>query len=249
MSYYFEHLVTIDSRDADGRGFCKASALLGHLQEAATAAAEEGKFGREVLTDRYGAIWMLARSWFALERPLRWGEKVAIRTWHRGRKGAMLYRDYDILVGGRLVGESVSAWVLADVNTHALLRLTQVEELREGEGGTLCKKMILSKLRCPQEMTEVERRPMHYSDTDINGHVNNTRYADFACDVLDMDALESQGRFLSQLRLGFLAECRPGEELILQTGPGEDGHTYVRGLDESGKSRFEAALFFGEALP
>ncbi|MBR4098978.1 MAG: acyl-ACP thioesterase [Clostridium sp.] len=249
MSYYFEHNVTIDSRDVDGRGICKASALLGHLQEAATLAAEAGHFGRGVLSERYGAIWMLARSWYGLKRPLRWGENMAIRTWHRGRRGAMLYRDYDILVDGEWVGESVSAWVLADRETHSLLRLHQIDELREGEGGELCKTMLLSKLRCPKDLAEVERRTMRYSDTDINGHVNNTRYADFACDLLDMDGIETQGRFLAQLRLGFLAECRPGEQIILQVGPGEDGGSYVRGLDESGKSRFEAALFFGEALP
>ena len=28
-----------------------------------------------------------------------------------------------------------------------------------------------------------------------------------------------------------------------------DGYKYVCGVDESGKSRFESALFFGELLP
>ena len=88
---------------------------------------------------------------------------------------------------------------------------------------------------------------MRYSDTDINGHVNNTRYADFACDALDMDQLE-QGHFLSTMQIGYLAECRPGDVLSIQTGEQEGGH-YVCGLDREGKSRFEAELFFGETLP
>ena len=69
--------------DADGRGICKASALLNHLQVAAALAAEDGGFSREMLVERYGAFWMLARSWFHLNRPLRWEDEITIRTWHR----------------------------------------------------------------------------------------------------------------------------------------------------------------------
>ena len=42
MSLSYEMTLPIDSRDVDGNGYCKASALLGHIQEAATQAAEHG---------------------------------------------------------------------------------------------------------------------------------------------------------------------------------------------------------------
>ena len=83
---------------------------------------------------------------------------------------------------------------------------------------------------------------MRYSDTDINGHVNNTRYADFACDTVRFDRME-KGTFLSEIQIGYLAECRPGEILTMQMGE-MDGHTYVCGTDGEGKARFEAALYF-----
>ena len=72
MSLYYEHTIRLSGMDADGRGICKASALLNHLQVAAALAAESGGFSREMLMERYGAFWMLARSWFHLNRPLRW---------------------------------------------------------------------------------------------------------------------------------------------------------------------------------
>ena len=84
-----------------------------YLQEAATLAAEDGGFGREIMTLEYHAFWMLARIWYRLDRPLRWEEKVTVRTWHRGSKTALMYRDFDLLAGGVPVGEAVSAWVLA----------------------------------------------------------------------------------------------------------------------------------------
>ena len=90
MALSFKHRVLIDSRDVDGNGYCRASALLGHLQEAATQAAQQGGFSREFLLDRYHAFWMLSRMWFRLDRPLGWDEELTIHTWHRGGKSALM---------------------------------------------------------------------------------------------------------------------------------------------------------------
>ena len=244
MSMFFEYEVRLSGLDVDGRGICKASGLLNHLQNAATLAAEDGGFSREVLVERYGAFWMLARSRFRLSQPLRYEDKVTIRTWHRGGRAALMYRDYDILANGQLVGESVSAWVLASLETHKLMKLGTIAELQGTGGGALCKTMTLAKLRQPGDLVEVERRPMRYSDSDLNGHVNNTRYADFACDAVGMERL-SDDRYLAELQIGYLAECRPGEVLSIQTS-GLGDSRFVRGVDDAGKPRFEAALYFGE---
>lgn len=244
MSMFFEYDVRLNGLDVDGRCRCKASALLNHLQNAATLAAEDGGFSREVLVERYGAFWMLARSWFRLSRPLRYEDKLTVRTWHRGGRGAIMYRDYDILADGQPVGESVSAWVLADLNSHKLMKLGAIAEFEGTDGGALCKTMTLAKLRQPGDLHEAERRPMRYSDTDLNGHVNNTRYADFACDAVCMEALP-ENRYLAELQIGYLAECRPGEVLSIQTS-GQGDSRFVRGVDTEGKPRFESALFFGE---
>ena len=189
----------------------------------------------------------MTRQWYRLDRPLHWGDEITIHTWHRGGKGAVSYRDYDVLRGDQRIGEGVAAWVLADMDTRRLIRLDRVEEMAATHGGEHCKTITLSKLRCPAQLQTAECRMMRYSDTDINGHVNNTRYADFACDVLELDKME-EGRFLSSMQIGYLAECRPGERITLETGE-LDGGRYVRGLDEAGKGRFEASLFFGNVLP
>jgi len=241
MSLQYEEKQIIDSRDVDGVSHCKASALLGHMQEAATQAAEASTFGRKALMERYNGFWMLSRIWMRLDRPLYWGEEIVIRTWHRGGKAAVLYRDFDLLAGDKPVGEGVSAWVLADVDSHRLLRLGSVTEL-QGTEGEHCKTMKLFKLKRPETLEFVERRPMRYSDTDINGHVNNTRYADFACDAAGMPR---EGRFLSELRLDYLAECRIGEVLEISRG-GDPDRPFVLGCDPQGKPRFEAELVFRE---
>lgn len=237
---YFTYEYTIDSRDTDPFNQCRPSALLGLLQEAATEAAVALHVSREETLERYNCFWMLARMWYRLERPLHWNETVTVKTWHRGGKGASTYRDYDLYVDGVYVGEAVSTWVLADLETHKLLRLSKVPEFTGTDGGELCKERTLGKIHLPAEMALAEERRMHYSDADVNRHVNNSKYADFICDALHMEKL-GEGKFLSELQVGFLAECLPGETIEVYTGT-ENGMWYAHGSDRDGKSRFDAAL-------
>ncbi len=247
MSEFYEWKVTVDSRDVDGSGFCKASALLGYLQEAATQASIHGGFSREATLEAYGGFWMLTRMRYRLERPLRWSEELTIRTWHRGGRGASLYRDYDIFADGQRVGECVSQWVLASLADRRLIRLSTVTHLEGTDGGALCKTETLRKLRMPETMEQAAGRHMNYSDTDINGHVNNTRYADFACDVIGVRGPE-KGEYVAEMQIDYQAECRAGEELTLLRGQGGEA-LFVQGMDDEGKSRFEASMILDKVLP
>ncbi len=216
---YFERTFRVGARDVDPFGQCRPSSMMSFLQEAATSAAVALGVSREEMIRRYNVFWMVARIWYQLDKPVRWDEEITIRTWHRANKGASMYRDFDLYRDGERIGEAVSVWVLADLDTHKLFRLGDVSEF-EGTGGG--------------------ERPLHYSDADVNGHVNNTRYSDFACDALHMQRL-GNGNFVSSLQIGYLKECRPGETIRLSTGYG-DGVWYVQGDGAEGKARFDAAL-------
>lgn len=238
MAKYFEQKLYVDTRDIDGHNHCRPSALLGLLQEAATQAAIDLDVSRERMLEDYNLFWMLARIWYRLERPLHWGEEIVVRTWHRGNKGATMYRDFDIYCNDKWVGESVSAWVLADSQTHRIARLSSVAQLIDSGGEELCKHITLSKLHLP-DMQPAGMRMMHYSDTDINAHVNNNRYADFACDAVELFR-RPQDVFVQQMQVGYLAECRPGEEIALSIAKqGEEFYVLGSGAD---KPRFETKL-------
>lgn len=241
MDYYCENHFIIGTRDVDENNHCRPSALLAHLQEAATAASVALNISREEMLAQYNVFWMLARIWFRLDRPLHWDDVLTVRTWHRGGRGVSLYRDFDLSVDGAPVGEAVSNWVLANQDTRKMLRASQVE--MEGfrcTGGSLCKGITLNKLRRPEEMDTAGQRILHYSDTDINGHVNNARYADFALDVLYPQAL-AEGGYVKEMQVGYLAECRPGEMLTLHRSQ-EGGQHFIRGVGQDKVARFDAVV-------
>ena len=237
---YFTYEYTIDSRDTDPFNQCRPSALLGLLQEAATEAAVALHVSREETLERYNCFWMLIRIWVHLERPLRWNESFTVRTWHRGAKGASTYRDFDLIQDGTILGEAVSTWVLADRDTYKLLRMSRLEEFQGTDGGPLCKTKTLHRVPMPAAMTDRELRALHYSDTDINGHVNNVKYADFTCDALHLEHM-LPGHFIQELQLGYLNQCHAGETITVETAQ-QDGICYARGIGPGGDERFDCSL-------
>ena len=240
MDVFYEASYRVSAGAAGLYYQCRPSGVLEMLQEAATQAACEIHISGPEIMERCHAIWMVARMWYRLERPLMWDEQVTGRTWHRADRGAALYRDFDLLVDGVAVGEAVSTWVLADVESRRLLRMSRLAGIEDTWGGTLCKEKTLSKLRMPEEMALVERRRFHYSDTDSNGHVNNVRYADAIADAARLEE-RLKGHFVSELQVGYLKECRAGEVLDLSAAwQGE--RCFVHGADCGGVGRFDGML-------
>jgi acyl-ACP thioesterase len=230
----------VDSRAIDMFQQCRPSALLGYLQEAATQAALElGASGPQVL-EKYNCLWMIARTWVEMDRPLYWNEAFTVHTWHRGGKGASCYRDFDIIRDGRPIGQGVSTWVLVDVDSHKLFHMKDLEEFQGTDGGALCKDKKLFRVKLPETFDGREERPMRYSETDLNGHINNIHYADFACDALHMER-HGQGKFVRQFQIGYVGECHAGETIAIDTAVRGD-ELFARGEGPDEKERFDFAM-------
>lgn len=244
MDVFFEKTFQVTTREEERFGRLRPSALLAFMQDAAAGAAIALNVGREQLVAEHGAFWMLTRVWFQLKRPIRLWENLTIRTWHRGNKGVLMYRDFDFYVDGEPVGEAVSVWVLANISTHEVMRLSVLGELKDSTGGSLMKSKTLSKIKMPGNLALDEVRRMHNSDLDVNAHVNNTRYADFAEDSAHVENL-TEDRFIESMTIGYVKELRAGEELSLLTA-WEGDICWVRGAGGRGEARFDAQIVLGK---
>lgn len=244
MGTFYEGRFRVDSRDVDLFNQCRPSALLGILQEAATQAALAlGASGPEVLA-KYNCLWMVTRSWVELDAPLRWNDLVDVKTWHRGASGASSYRDFDLFRDGKAVGQGSTLWVMVDADSRKLFRMKELAEFQGTDGGELCKSVKLHRIPMPEEFDHRVRRDLRYSDTDINGHVNNIHYADFACDSLHLEEL-GRGKFVRSLQIGYVNECRAGETIWVDTAARGD-ELLARGSGEDGVERFEFSLTLAE---
>ena len=81
---------------------------------------------------------------------------------------------------------------------------------------------------------------MRYSDTDINGHVNNVHYADFACDALHLER-HGQGKFVRTVQIDYVGECHAGESVTIDTAVQGDA-LFAQGRGPGGEERFAVEL-------
>ena len=231
----------VNGSQADMWGHLKYSTLLQMFQDTADRhTAMHGVSNRE-MQENHGASWVVAKIWIRLHRPIRCGDTISVATYQRPLRGTQFVRDTEIRdEQGEIIGEGVSVWILIDRETHAFLGPDTARRITQDHGSIYDsdKTAKIPKMRMPEDLTPVFEKTFMYSDTDMNGHVNNTRYLDAICDACRLEL--EPGRFITELQLGYKVECRAGETVTLLAGE-QDGSLYAEGRVEDGL-RFEAKL-------
>ena len=240
MSEILKREYELSSSVLDNHKRLRPSALLLHMQNMATDHADILDIGAERMTREHAAVWIMTRSLLRQKRPIRMGEVLGIHTWPRPiSRSVSVFRDFDLFVGDEQVGEATMSWVLADIENRRILRPDTIPAVVECPYPTLVKDVIPGKIQMPKVLAPVMLRPVYYSDTDVIGHMNNTKYADVACDAIHYERCGAQ--FVAEMQINYLQESFPGDELSILHGVGENVH-YIRGTDGDGKSRFEVRL-------
>ncbi len=236
---YYEQTYQISSVDADAAYECRPSALLAYIQRAITEQSQVAGTTRDDMLEKYGCFWMVLRLWFRLSRPVYWSELLTVRVTVRRPEGKRLYRDCDLYIGGERVGEFTSLWVLAEKDSHKTVEFTGMPEFPT-ENPPSAKTVTLPRILFPDGMALHDRRRLYYSDTDLNGHMNNTRYVDLATDAAELD-LRPRGVFMQEIWISYVGECYSGERLNLYRGRA-GGLLYIHGSGLDGSARFDCVI-------
>lgn len=231
---------TIQSVDADFRGDCRWSSLLSILQRAADRHVEALGISREEMIER-GMGWMLITLELDMGRMPRDMETVHVETWSRGSKGALWHRDYRIKnADGEKLGEARSVWALVDIHKRKILRPSMFPyEVPIGKEsvGELPNKAVLAE---GVQLAEAYTYKVRYSGIDVNGHLNNARYADLCFDVLDEQELQ-EGK-VTGFKITYHNEARLGDTMLLSRSAEENSRVYVQGTSPDGINFFEVAI-------
>lgn len=211
----------VRSFDLDARGVLAPAALLRALQEAAGRHASALDVAVERLA-REGQTWVLARLRIVLERSLAWQEDFVVETWPVTLAGLKALRDFELKDGqGRRFGGATSTWLVVDVARRRPVRIPAfVSEIVAPERPRALEDSA-EKIPAPGGAVEVARVVARRSDCDLNGHVNNARYAEWLPEGWPEDVWLH--RRLAGLDLAFIAECRAHETIRLETAPEGEG--------------------------
>lgn len=193
--------------------------------------------------EQTGTAFLMARIAFEWQRVPAIGETLTLHTLPEKSKHAMFKRITHVCDRtGKRIGTMDSRWILVDSATWKVLRhmpesydWIPFADTVEGEVDCSVPRKV------DQEALEhVRSMTASYSFCDIFHHVNNTRYADIACDALPTAALENA--IVKRWAITYRRELMYGTAFDLNRMQLEDGSWYVSGSASEGKPNFEAML-------
>jgi len=201
----------------DQQGRLSIVSAINYFQESAWRNAEALGFGFNDLAAK-NLHWVLSRMYVEMYRYPLWGDSIQLETWPKGVESLFALRDFRIKSAGgkELLGAGATAWLIIDGATHRLQRIDQIcDEMPCYPQHAVEHK--LGKIALAPTMTPHARIVAGYMDVDVNQHVNNVCYLNWAVNHLPVDSKtitvrSAELNFLSEARLHSAVEILYGSE-------------------------------------
>ena len=205
----------------------RMSELFRIMEEASIAHTEELGCTRDRTLDR-GLLWIITRQQAEIEELPAYDEEITVRSWQGDMMHVFFPRFYEIERAGRVIVRGQALWMLIDEESRQMVMPEDYDIFIPGRPGS--DDMMLAPVVIPSELREEEpgdngngreeagtviRQDLatRFSQVDINGHMNNTRYFDIIDDALyTMDfASGTEKRVPALVRANYLSELRAGD--------------------------------------
>ena len=218
----YQQSLSIPTIMCDLRGELKISEILGLFQEVAITHADILGCGEEYMRS-HNAAWVLTRMQIKVHRYPRIGEKVLLHTWPTRARRQLFPRFYALEgENGDTLAVASSIWVVLDLSSRKMI-------LPEGIAGLLPSNENIElpigmpggvKRYTADNKAYVEYLPL-YTDFDVNGHVTNTRYADWVCNALGLEVMREYA--IGNLNMCYHREVLPEMLVNLEVCSDEKG--------------------------
>lgn len=193
---------TVSYGDVDRREKMLLPRIFKLLQDAAITHANQFGTGTEAMETR-GETWVLNRIAASIDRYPRVGETLRVETWSSGIKGFKGFRDFRIFDREqRPIVAASSLWLYVSVKKKTIVRVPAeiAESFPVSAEGVWCPELETLAFESPGEDARSVQLGLRYSDFDVNEHVNNAAYLDFAQTAL---VRSGRGAYPHRVRLKF----------------------------------------------
>lgn len=206
--------------DCDFMGAWRPSAIMQTMQELAGIHSELLGCGRNALIEK-NVVWVLSRCEIHMDRYPKIGDRITAETFPTVNRRWFFPRYYFFRdERGDSLGYAATLWVLMDLNDRRMLPPGDVALLMPDNADLPLPMGLPATVDTVNGEENVMRRVPMYFDLDVNQHVNNTRYADWACDALGVDVMRKY--CLETLLVNYSAEVRPDQTIMLHTAVSEN---------------------------
>ncbi|MBQ9939335.1 MAG: hypothetical protein IJO96_07375 [Oscillospiraceae bacterium] len=219
--------------DFDSRSRLLPSAILDLFQEAAGTHAEELGIGAEQMNAN-NVMWVLMRVKYEVLEDAHPHTSVIVNTWPLVPTRLGFQREYLIeSTEGKTLVKGTSEWVLVHTEKRKAVAVKDVYPFSEGFETQTVFEEKTTKLHNFTPVSDGMIVVPGYSQIDVNGHVNNTKYANYILDILSPAEDESVCAFQIDYRKEVLADMP-----VTLFCTREDGEAFVKGVNSDGENMF-----------
>ena len=225
MEKTYTESLTVRAVDCDQYGKMRLDSLFSAMQEGGEQHARLLGIGHQALLNRQ-LFFALARIHVSVLSTPRIGDQLKHTTWP-GEINRFFCPRYHVFSrdDGTPMAAVGALWVMLDTHTRRIVSPIQAD-LHMPDNSDLPAPTELP-LHLPSRITAAyttSKRLVQYSDKDVNGHVNNTRYISWLCDALGAQAFD--GYHISSLTAGYEREIRDENPLEIHLSQSEHNFTY-----------------------
>ena len=214
---------TVHSYEADRYSRLSIVSAINYFQESAWLNADSLGLGFGDLSSK-NQFWVLSRMYIEMFRYPFWGESIRLETWPKGMDNMFALRDFCLKSadGNEQLGAGVSAWLIIDGTTHRIQRIEQICS------GIPCFphnaiEHKLGKISFNAPLTAQAAVTAGYTDVDVNNHVNNVCYLNWAVNYLP---IESEKLNIRSAELNFISEALLHSPVEIAYGS-DNKHTWI----------------------
>lgn len=229
----------IPFRDCDCLGRVSLCTWLSWMAELAGDQYEQRNLGRDELLKNQQVFLLSRISLRVLRHPISY-ETLTATTWEKGIDTVFFRRNYDFAgADGVVCAEGSSLWLLCDPYRHRILRPSALQHpVQDVDRAISCP--FPDKIVPPEDMTELGKRPVFFSDLDANEHVYCANYGRIFADWLPA---AYQRKPFTDFTLNYIKEAKLGESLTL-AGHEETDRYLMTGTHADGSLCFTAQMMF-----
>ena len=183
-----------------------------HMLNAADFHAAHRGFGMTYLNPLH-KTWVLSRLAIEMKKMPPQYAKFYVETWVEGVMKFFTNRNFRVVDAEdeNLVYGYGQQQFLMKMNRQNIMDIRDGEILNYIETDKACPIGALSRVRMGKDARLVASVPTHYSDVDVNGHINSVKYIEH---VLDLFALDTYREYrIKRFDIAYVAESYYGDTL------------------------------------
>ena len=201
----------IGSNDVDFNLDLKLSSLFKIMQDIAVEHAEKLGVGKKKTMD-VGLNWVISRIKVEIYKTPKYQQTITVRT-HPGKTIKFVFPRYFEIIdeNDEVLIRASSTWLVIESASRKL-------SLNPFPNFELPGEEYETQITQPEKVglfdsTLVENRKVRFSDTDLNGHMNNTRYIDFITDI--HDSAFYKNKRISKIIINYNKELKDNQTVSL----------------------------------